>query len=114
MLSLAVIVFAIAAVGGLILALHVLRDRFAPWSLSVLHALLGAAGLVLVLLAVVGDEGGSLIVGSLLTLVLAALGGFFLVSFHARKKLPPKGIVILHALLAVVGFGLLVIGVFAP
>ncbi len=114
MLSLAVIVFAIAAVGGLILALHVLRNRFAPWSLSVLHALLGAAGLVLVLLAVVGDEGGSLILGSLLTLVLAALGGFFLVSFHARKKLPPKGIVILHALLAVVGFGLLVIGVFAP
>ncbi len=114
MLSLAVIVFAIAAVGGLILALHVLRNRFAPWSLSVLHALLGAAGLVLVLLALVGDEGGSLILGSLLTLVLAALGGFFLVSFHARKKLPPKGIVILHALLAVVGFGLLVIGVFAP
>ncbi len=82
--------------------------------MSIPHALLGAAGLVHVLLAVAGDEGGSLILGSLLTLVVAALGGFFLVSFHARKKLPPKGIVILHALLAVVGFGLLVIGVFAP
>jgi hypothetical protein len=114
MLSWAVIVFAIAAVGGLILALHVLRDRFAPWLLSILHALLGAAGLVLVLLAVVGDEGGSLILGSLLTLVVAALGGFFLASFHARKRLPPKAIVVLHALLAVVGFGLLVTGVFAP
>jgi hypothetical protein len=113
MLSLAVIVFAIAAVGGLILALHVLRDRFAPWSLSILHALLGAAGLVLVLLAVFGDEGGSLIFGSLLTLVVAALGGFFLVSFHVRKSLPPKAIVILHALIAVVGFALLVIGVLA-
>jgi hypothetical protein len=113
MLSLAVIVFAIAAVGGLILALHVLRDRFAPWSLSILHALLGAAGLVLVFLAVFGDEGGSLILGSLLTLVVAALGGFFLVSFHVRKRLPPKAIVILHALIAVVGFALLVIGVLA-
>jgi hypothetical protein len=113
MLSLAVIVFAIAAVGGLILALHVLRDRFAPWSLSILHALLGGAGLVLVLLAVFGDEGGSLILGSLLTLVVAALGGFFLVSFHVRKRLLPKAIVILHASIAVVGFGLLVIGVFA-
>jgi hypothetical protein len=113
MLSLAVIVFAIAAVGGLILALHVLRDRFAPWSLSILHALLGAAGLVLVLLAVFGDEGGSLILGSLLTLVVAALGGFFLVSFHVRRRLPPKAIVILHASIAVVGFGLLVIGVLA-
>jgi hypothetical protein len=114
MLSLAVIVFAIAAVGGLILALHVLRDRFAPWSLSILHALLGATGLVLVSLAVVGDEGGSLILGSLLVLVVAALGGFFLASFHLRKRLPPKAIVILHALLAIVGVALLVTAVFAP
>jgi hypothetical protein len=114
MLNLAAIVFAIAAVGGLILALHVLRGKFAPWLLSILHALLGAAGLVLVLLAVVGDEGGSLILGSLLTLVVAALGGFFLASFHVRKTLPPKAIVVLHALLAIVGFGLLVTGVFAP
>ena len=114
MLSLAVIVFAIAAVGGLILALHVLRDRFAPWSLSILHALLGATGLVLVSLAVVGGEGGSLILGSLLVLVVAALGGFFLASFHLRKRLPPKAIVILHALLAIVGVALLVTAVFAP
>ena len=114
MLSFAVIVFAIAAVGGLILALHVLRGRFAPWYLSILHALLGAVGLILVLLAVVGDEGSSLILGALLTLVVAALGGFFLASFHARKTLPPKPIVILHAFLAIVGFGLLVTGVFAP
>jgi hypothetical protein len=115
MLSSAVMVFSVAAVGGLILALHVLRDRFAPWLLSMLHALLGATGLVLVLLAVVGDEGSSsLLLGSLLTLVVAALGGFFLVSFHVRKRLPPKAVVVLHALLAIVGFGLLVTASFAP
>jgi hypothetical protein len=114
MLSSAVIVFAIAAVGGLILALHVLRGRFAPWPVSILHALLGASGLVLVLLTVIGSEGSSLILGALLTLVVAALGGFFLASFHLRKRLPPKAVVIVHALVAVVGFGLLVIGVFAP
>ncbi len=74
MLSSAVIVFAIAAVGGLILAVHVLRNRFAPWLLSIVHALLGATGLVLVLLAVIGGGGGSLILGALLTLVVAALG----------------------------------------
>jgi hypothetical protein len=114
MLSSAVIVFAIAAVGGLILVVHVLRDRFAPWLVSILHALLGAAGLVLVLLAVVGGAGGSLILAALLTLVVAALGGFFLASFHLRKLLPPKAVVIVHALVAIVGFGLLVVGVFAP
>ena len=114
MLSSAVIVFAIAAVGGLILAMHVLRNRFAPWLLSIVHALLGAAGLVLVLLAVIGGGGGSLILGALLTLAVAALGGFFLASLHLRKRLPPRAVVIVHALLAIIGFGLLVIGVFAP
>ena len=83
------------------------------WCRSCTHSL-GAAGLVLVLLAVLGDEGSSFILASLLTLVAAALGGFFLVSFHLRKKLPPEAVVVMHAFLAIVGFGLLVTGVFAP
>ena len=33
-----------------------------------------------------------------------ALGGFFLASFHLRGKLAPKGVVVLHAGLAVIGF----------
>jgi hypothetical protein len=40
-------VFAIGALGGLTLAFgYVLRGRFAPWALSLLHAALGAAGLL--------------------------------------------------------------------
>lgn len=109
MLNIAVIVFAIAAVGGLVLAMHVLREKFAPWALSILHALLGATGLVLLLVAVLQGLGGSLALASLGTFVVAALGGFFLASFHLRKKLAPKGIVVLHALLAVTGFGLLLV-----
>jgi len=109
MLNIAVIVFAIAAVGGLVLAMHVLREKFAPWALSILHALLGATGLVLLLVAVLQGLGGSLALASLGTFVVAVLGGFFLASFHLRKKLAPKGIVVLHALLAVTGFGLLLV-----
>lgn len=37
----ALIVFAIAAAGGLVLAAHVLRNKFAPWFSSLLHAGLG-------------------------------------------------------------------------
>lgn len=107
MLNTAAIVFAIAALGGVVLALHVLRDKFAPWALSILHALLGAVGLVLLIIAVMQGLGGSLAVGSLAVLVVAALGGFFLASFHLRKAFAPKAVVILHALLAVTGFGLL-------
>ncbi len=40
-------------------------------------------------------------------LVLAALGGFFLLSFHLRGKPQPRVVVVLHALLAVGGIGCL-------
>jgi hypothetical protein len=106
MLTAAVIVFAIAAAGGLVLALHVLRGKLAPWALSVIHALLGATGIVLVLLLVL-DGGASLLGWALALFVVAALGGFWLASRHAKKELPPKGVVVLHALLAVTGFVLL-------
>lgn len=110
MLTAAVIVFAVAALGGVVLALHVLRDKLAPWALSILHALLGATGIVLVLLLLV-DGGAPLIGWALALFVVAALGGFWLASRHAKKELPPKGVVVLHALLAVCGFAAL-LGVF--
>jgi len=104
MLTYAIIVFAIAAVGGLLLAARVLRDTFAPWVLSLLHALLGATGLVLLItLLIQGNEPRIVLIGFVLML-LAALGGFFLVSFHVRKKLPPKAVVMIHAGVAVAGF----------
>ncbi|HET7300272.1 MAG TPA: hypothetical protein VFJ01_06415 [Oleiagrimonas sp.] len=104
MLVYALVIFAIAAVGGLFLATHVLRDKFAPWAVSVVHALLGAAGLVvLIVMLVSGSTAQQVLIGFVLLLV-AALGGFFLASFHLRKKLPPKAVVVVHAVLAVAGF----------
>lgn len=104
MLTYAIIIFAIAALGGLFLASHVLRNKFAPWAVSIVHALLGAAGLVVLILAVLQGEGAGRVTAALGLLVVAALGGFYLASLHARKKIAPKGVVFLHAGLAVVGF----------
>jgi hypothetical protein len=106
MLNTAAIIFAIAAVGGIVLAAHVLRDKFAPWALSLVHAALGAAGIVILLVAVIGGARGNIAL-SLVLFVVAALGGFFLASFHYRKQLPPKVVVVVHALVAVAGFGVL-------
>jgi hypothetical protein len=106
MLIYAVIVFAIGALGGLVLASSVLRGKLAPWSLSLLHAALGAAGLILVLLAIAQGSGG-LITTAFVILVIAALGGFYLASVHLRKSIPATGIVVIHALLAVAGFVIL-------
>ena len=100
----ALIVFAIGALGGLVLASSVLRGRFAPWSLSLLHALLGASGLLLLILAVVQGSASGRVMGALGLLVVAALGGFYLASLHMKKAIPPKGVVFMHAGLAVVGF----------
>jgi len=104
MLIYALIAFAVAAVGGLILAAHVLRDKFAPWALSLLHAGFGALGLVLLIaLLLQGGAAQAVLIGFAL-LLIAALGGFFLASFHLRKRLPHKAIVVVHAGVAVAGF----------
>lgn len=107
MLTAAVLIFAVGALGGVVLALHVLRNKFAPWALSILHALLGATGLVLLALILFRGTASSLLTWSFGLFVVAALGGFYLASRHARKELPPKGVVVLHAVLAVCGFALL-------
>ena len=115
MLKLAVFIFAIGAVGGLILANSVLRGRLAPWALSLLHAALGATGLVLGGMVVLQESENvpAMAPIALLILVLAALGGFFLASFHVRKMPAPKAVVFVHAGVAVIGFLLLAGGVFS-
>ncbi|MBL4723724.1 hypothetical protein [Alloalcanivorax sp.] len=104
MLAFAVIIFALAAVGGLVLASHVLRGRLAPWALSLAHALLGAVGLVTLVIMLMEGDAGQRLIAAFALLLVAALGGFFLASFHLRGKLAPKGVVVLHAGLAVIGF----------
>jgi hypothetical protein len=114
MLKIAILIFAIGAGGGLMLASHVLRGKLAPWALSIIHMLLGATGLVLTAMVVLGgsDAGKGIIPIALVILVVAALGGFYLASIHARKVVAPKGIVVIHAGVAVVGFLLLLGGAF--
>ncbi|WP_433853237.1 hypothetical protein [Stenotrophomonas nitritireducens] len=112
MLAYALIVFAVAALGGLVLAAHVLRGKFAPWALSLLHAALGATGLVLLVMLLLRGAASRPVLVGLAVLLLAALGGFFLASFHLRRKLPPKAVVVIHAGVAVAGFLVLLSQVF--
>jgi hypothetical protein len=104
MLIYALCIFAIAALGGLVLAASVLRGRLAPWAISLLHALLGASGMVLLVVVVLQGSAAGRVTAALGLLVLAALGGFYLASIHLRNKVAPKGVVFLHAGVAVVGF----------
>lgn len=104
MLTYALLIFAVAALGGLVLAASVLRGRMAPWAISIVHALLGASGLVLLILVVVQGTASGRATAALGVLVLAALGGFYLASIHLRKQVAPKAVVFIHAGVAVAGF----------
>lgn len=100
----AIIVLAITAVGGLLLATKVLNGKQAPWALSIIHALLGATGLILLTIEVMNSDWPGRLTASLAMLIVAALGGFYLASYHLRGNIGPKGIVLIHAGVAVVGF----------
>lgn len=103
MLLYALIAFGIGALGGLVLASSVLRGQFASWTVSLLHAVLGATGLVLLIVALANGAANPAKVAFGLLLV-AAFAGFYLASVHLRKAHPPQGAVLLHAGLAVAGF----------
>lgn len=108
---LALILFAVAALGGLVLAVKHFGGAELPMPVSILHGLLAACGLVVLVLLFVQSEAPGYLTYSLLVMVVAALGGFFLFSFHLRGKRAPTPVVAIHGLAAVVGFVLLALAV---
>ena len=114
MLVFAATLFAVAALGGVVMAyIHFRKDRNPPGWLAVLHGLASASA-VLALMWVVAFSGRVGLVGwALILFLLAALGGFFLASFHLRRRRLPGSWVVVHALVAVGAFGLLLAGMIA-
>jgi hypothetical protein len=111
MLTLSVILFAVAAVGGLVLGVLGLRQRDLPMWLSIIHGLVAAAGLISLILGVVQGGTGLLPIIALILFLIAGLGGFVLFSYHLRRKPHPKGLIVTHALAAIIAFVLLLIGI---
>jgi hypothetical protein len=96
--------FAVAALGGAVLGFLRFQERELPWPISIVHGLVAATGLILLILGVGQGAGGPLALVALGILVVAALGGFLLVSFHIRRQPAPIALVAVHALVAVIGF----------
>lgn len=109
MVGLAVLLFLLAAVGGLYMAAHIFKGEFPPVFVAVAHGALAATALVLVILAALKPEAAPLVKYGAGILFLAALGGFFLASFHLRRVAHPRGVVVIHALVAVTGVACLVL-----
>ena len=115
MLQTAVALFAIAALGGLLMAgIRFGGKRNPPTWLAMVHGLLGASGLTLVLYAACTTGLPRLAQIGLVLLLLAAAGGAYLnLAYHWKQRPLPAGLTVGHALLAVVGFALLVAAAFA-
>lgn len=109
----AAVLFAIAALGGLLLASQHFKGTALSFPLALVHGGVAATALVLLMISVIrgSDVGNAKI--ALVLFVVAALGGFFLFSHHLRNKRLPSPVVIIHALAAVAAFLLLVAGLVA-
>jgi hypothetical protein len=106
--------FAVAALAGATMAIQHFRGRTPPpLGLAMLHGVLAASGLLVLLLAVMkaGVSGPPAIALGLF--LVAALGGFTLLSFHLRRRALPSALVLGHGLLAVAGFLVLLVAVLA-
>ena len=107
MLTASIVLLLYAALSGLFMVVGIFSGA-KPWvPLALGHGVLAATALVLALLVAIAT-GVAAIKYGIAVLVLAALGGFFLLSFHLRGKPHPWVVVVLHALLAVGGVGCLV------
>lgn len=114
MVRTAAVLLAITALGGLAMAAVRLGSEKQPPSwLAMLHGLLAGAALTLLIYAwFTAGLPAMAAVALLLFLVAAAVGVYINLGYHVKQVLIPKGTTILHALVAVVGFVLLLIAAF--
>lgn len=113
-MTIAAVLFGIAALGGVVMAVMRLRGReLPPMGLAIVHGLFAASGLVALIFFVVGRSAPTQAIIALVGFVIAALGGFFLFSFHLRRQALPVPVVIIHGLVAVISFVVLLLGIFA-
>lgn len=108
MLIFSIILFAVAAVLGLTVAIALLRKKETSKPVALAHGALGAAGLVLLLLHALAHPQRMLTIAVGL-FVVAALGGFVLLANDLRRKPGPVYLIVVHAVVAVVAFGLVLL-----
>lgn len=106
------VLFAIAALGGLVMATQRLRGAPQPTlAIALVHGALAAVALILLIVAVASTAVPTLAKAALVLFIVAALGGFFLFAQHMQKKALPIPVVVAHAVVAVIGFIILLVTV---
>ena len=111
-MSTAAILFALAALGGVVMALMRFSGRdYPPMWLAIVHGLAAAAGLVALILVVLGPAAAGSVTLPLVLFIAAALLGFFLFSYHLRGRPLPIPTMVVHAIIAVIAFVILLVAI---
>lgn len=108
----ALVLFLIAALGGIALVALRLANKPLPMALALIHGAVAAAGLVTLIVDVLKQASPAKpAVIAIVLLVVAALGGFVVFSFHLRGRPIPIPLTIVHALIAVGGVASLALAI---
>lgn len=105
----AIILFALAAMFGLVLLISILQDIPTPKPSVFIHGGLAILGLGLVTAYVIIQGYSSALITALVLLIIAASGGLFLFARDMRNKSIPKWLALLHPLIAFAGLIALII-----
>ncbi|MDP9140395.1 MAG: hypothetical protein M3O62_06325 [Pseudomonadota bacterium] len=114
MLEAAAVLFATGALGGLVMAgIRLKGSPRPPSAFAMAHGILAAAGLTLLLYAAftVGIPPLAQLAAAVL-LVAALVGTWINLRYHAQMQALPIPTVVIHAAIAVAGFGLLLAALF--
>jgi hypothetical protein len=109
MLISAIALFSLAALLGIFLLTFVLRDKPTPKAVAFTHGPLAAAGLVVLVIYAFRYRPAP--IESLALFVIAALGGFVLITLDLTRTAVPKWLALLHGTIAVAGLVLLLMQV---
>ena len=114
LLQTACVLFLLAALGGLLMAgIRFGGKRNPPVWLAMAHGGLAVAGVALLAYAVVALTVPAMALWSLVLFLVAAAGGTVLfLAYEWDRKLLPTWLVVVHAVIAVIGFLLLAVAAF--
>lgn len=108
MLTIAIFLFIMAAIFGLVILLAILQNSPTPTPIVYIHGSIALVALLMLIAGVVTTKASPLLIASLCVFVLAALGGLFMLSLDVRKKRIPKVIALVHPAAALSALAMLI------
>jgi len=112
MVYICIVLFAIAAVFGVINVVRIVAAGRAPRATVYVHgAFAGVSLVLLVIFSIIHSQAAPIV--ALVLSIIAALGGFLLFGIDVATKKPPKWLGFVHGAVAVAGFVFLLVFAFA-